>query len=338
MGKTALIGGLLLVILLFSTTSIIAVKGEKELVVIVTFSYLKPDVERLICSGEVYALVPSGVDPHEYQLKPSDLDLLKKADLIISTGHTSFERRISELVSSGEVKSKLLDILEIPGLGFIKNPVTSQLNYHMPLNDPVNYLVFMNYLLRAFIEIDREHLDCYLANYFSIVDELGVNILKYRGSMHGKIIVDEPHAQYFAEWLGFDVAWIVKPEEEYQVSPSDLKKLQDFARSGDIRSVFVTRPGNTPESTMLLELARDYSIPVIYVNNPSDVKGIYISLIDLVSQVEVLTRNTTLTETPSTSLQISQPQAITSIINLVVAFFIGVLAGYIIKAALSRKR
>jgi ABC-type metal ion transport system, periplasmic component/surface adhesin len=338
MSKTVLIGGILLVILLFSITSTAVVEGDKELVVIVTFSYLKPDVERLICNGEVYALVPGGVDPHEYQLKPSDVDLLKKADLIISTGHTSFEKRVSELVSSGEVNSRLVDILEIPGLKFSKNPVTSQINYHMPLNDPVNYLVFMNYLLRMFIEIDREHLDCYLAKYFSIINELNINILKYRDSMYGKIIVDKPHAQYFAEWLGFHVAWIVKPEEEYQVSPSDLKKLQDFVRSGDIRSVFVTRPGNTPESMMLLELARDYSIPVIWVNNPSDVNGVYNSLMDLVSQFEVWTRSTTLMETTSTSSLLSYSQTSNSIISLVISFMIGVLVGYVINAASRRRR
>jgi len=89
---------IVLTIVLMTSLLPVVVHSEDQVVVVVTFSYLKPDVERLLCNGVVYAIAQVGVDPHEYQLKPSDIDVLKNADIIVSTAHTHFELDIREHV------------------------------------------------------------------------------------------------------------------------------------------------------------------------------------------------------------------------------------------------
>ncbi|MEM1595631.1 MAG: zinc ABC transporter substrate-binding protein [Desulfurococcaceae archaeon] len=290
-----------LIILVFLITGLIitplttVASNEKQLNIVVTFNYFKPDVEKLICSGKLYSLIPPGIDPHEYQLKPSDIELLKKSDLIISTGHTSFELKIRDLVNNGEITAKLIDLTEIQGIKYLENPVTGRLNYHMPINDPINYMVFITSLYKTLIEIDSANLKCYTERYLDIINSVAINILQQRDTLTGKTIVDKPHAQYYAEWLGLHVLWIIKPEEEYQVTPGDIAKLRELTRYGDVKVVFVTRPGDSPESKLLLELANENSLPVIWVNNPSNESGVYYSLLDLLNQVNKLLRNNTLT-------------------------------------------
>ena len=64
----------------------------------VSFPNLAYDVGLLACEDDrIVSLAPAGSDPHEYQLTPEDVELLRRADLIISTGHVPFEARIKEL-------------------------------------------------------------------------------------------------------------------------------------------------------------------------------------------------------------------------------------------------
>lgn len=335
--KCPMIVLVLLVLVLFSSTLIINAEGEKQLIITVTFSYLEPDVEKLICSGEVYSLVPAGVDPHEYQLRPGDLELLRKSDLIVSTGHTSFEFKIRDLVNSGEISSKLIDLMDLQGIKYLKNPVTGQPNYHMPINDPVNYIIYITSLYETLIEIDPVNLECYTEKYLSVINNIFTNILQYRGTFHGNILIDKPHVQYYAEWLGLGVSWIVKPEEDYQVTPGDLSKLRDLLKHGNIRIVFVTRPGSSPESKLLLELADEGSLPVIWVNNPSNFSGVYDSLLDLLNQVRNITPITPLTA-KETSTETRESDVSTHVVAslAIVCYVIGVLSCLILKRTLRR--
>jgi zinc/manganese transport system substrate-binding protein len=309
----------------------IVVGGSGGVVVVVTFSYLKPDVERLMCGGVLYSIVPPGVDPHEYQLKPSDQEVLRSADIVVSTGHTSFEQSIRGMVERGEIKAILLDIIEDTGVRLKVNPVTKQYNYHMPVNDPVNYLLFLSKLVEVLVRLNPGSKECIYEKYARVVSNVTSTILVNAGRFRGKAaIVDAPHAQYLAEWLGFEVVQVLKAEEEYQVSPGDVEKAIDLARRGEVSVVFVTKPGVQPEGAKLIEIAREFNISVVMVDSPSGGTGVLENLVQLVNQISAV--HTTPSTTPS--LQNTEANYPTAIVTgiVILAGGLGFLAGYVFKS------
>ena len=69
-----------------------------------------------------------------------DVAKLREADVIVSTTHAPFETQIVEMVKSGEIKARLVEILRIKGIKILKNPAISTPNYHWPIYDPSNYI------------------------------------------------------------------------------------------------------------------------------------------------------------------------------------------------------
>lgn len=306
---------------------------ESQLVIATTFSYLKPDVELLLCGGVVYALVPFNVDPHDYQLRPSDIELLKRADVIVSTGHTSFELKIRDLVERGELNTKLVDMLSIPGIRILTNPVTGQPNYHLPIRDPVNYLVFMGVLVSVLTEIDPGNGNCYYSKFYYLVERVTKEILIYAGRFSGNVIVDNPHVQYCVEWLGFRVAWIVKPEESVQVTPENVRKIEELIKSRSLAAVFVTKPEVLPGSRLLAEMAEEHKVPVVEVYSPTSSAGVYNSLLDVVVQIKELNLTTTTTSKPliesGEEWLMHLRYAVPTVISFIVGFVAGALASRI---------
>jgi len=302
-------------------------------VIVVTFSHLKPDVELLLCNGVVYALVPPSIDPHDYQLKPSDIEVLRRADVIVSTGHTHFELEIRNLVKQGELSAKLVDLSSTPEVKLLVNPVTKQPNYHLPVRDPVNYLVFMSALARVLAEADPNNEKCYYGRFHGLAERLAREILVYRNQFNGSVVADGPHVQYCAEWLGLRVAWIVKPEEGVQVTPENVEKAKELIKSGGVVAVFVTKPKVLPESRLLVELAEEYGVPVVEVYSPTSSVGVYDSLLDVVMQVKELNLTTTVTLKPVAGDKGSWLAYLYYIVPVVASFTVGFIAGILVNRA-----
>lgn len=309
--------------------TIVHARSDKDQpVVIVTFSYLKSDVELIMCDGLVDTLVPPGIDPHDYQLKPSDLEALKSADIIVSTGHTHFELEIRDLVERGELRAKLVDVLETPGIRVLTNPVTGQLNYHLPIKDPLNYLVFMSVLARTLAEVDPSRGNCYYRKFHDLAEKLAEEILLHRGLFSGNVVVDSPHAQYYVEWLGFRVIWVAKPEEGVQVTPENVQRLRELVESGDIVAVIVTKPVESPESRFLVELASECGVPVVEVYGPASSVGVYSSLLDVVKQFKEL--NLTITTKLKPASGGNYDHVIHYFVFAAVSFVIGLVFGVLV--------
>jgi len=284
------------------------------------------------CGDVVISLVPPGVDIHEYQLTSRDLELLRTANLVVSTGHTSFELKIKELAERGELNVTVLDVLEIPGLKPSVNPVTNQLNYHMPVKDPVNYLLFTSRLTRVLAELNPSKAECYYSNYFRVLDEVYSKILVYRDEYNGLVVVDTPHAQYYVEWMGFNVAWILKYEEEVPVTAESLEKVRELLSSGHVKLLVVTE--GFPGEALLVEEAGKYGVPVIVVPHPSSDTSVLEGLHRVVSQLEELR----LERDRSAGISAVKREDYTSVLYVTLAFTSGVVVGVILSELYKRWR
>ena len=252
--------------------------------VVVTFSNLVYDVEPLLCEGDVVEyLAPPGVDPHNYQLSPSDVEKLRRADLVVSTAHAPFEVVVKDLIRRGELRALLVEIPEIPGVKILSNPVLGTPNYHMPIYDPVNYVEFITYLANTLSTLRPECSKHYRDAAARVASEVR-ELVDRAPKLSVVAAADTPLAQYAVTWLGVDVKYLVIREHGAPASPSDVSRIREAVRSGKVRLAVVAKPPRSKASEMLKGIAGEAGIPVIYVPQPFQEGSIIDKLRDVLTQ------------------------------------------------------
>jgi zinc/manganese transport system substrate-binding protein len=239
--------------------------AEKGLLIVVTFPNLRDDVRLLTCKGDkVVALVPPGADPHQFQLTPQAVETVKKADLIISTGHAPFELKLRDIVS----EDKLIEIPRINGIKLLRNPVTGQPNYHMPIYDPSNYRVFVKYVAEKLGEARPDCRDVYRRNAEKVITELN-RLVQEAPRLDLIAVGSAPPVQYAVSWLGLKVEWLLSPEHGVPPSPSGIEKARELLREGAVAVIMETEGGlATVADRKLLELAEATGSPVMRIPPP----------------------------------------------------------------------
>ncbi|MET1160572.1 MAG: zinc ABC transporter substrate-binding protein [Thermoprotei archaeon] len=235
--------------------------------VIVTFSNLVPDILQLLCPyDKIDYIAPPGVDPHTYTLKPSDIEKLRRVDIVISTGHTPFEYRIRELRERGVFNAILIEIPHIPGIVLKENPVTHTINYHMPIYDPYNYIAFIEHIAKELSHINPSCSTVYMERASSVVERVQ-SIIKETPHINATAIADHPFVQYAIEWIGIEIVYLIAQEHEISGSPK-LESIDKLLSEKTIKYAVITDPPKTSYSQWLLAKAEEYNIPIIRVKSP----------------------------------------------------------------------
>jgi len=237
----------------------------KGLLIVVTFPNLKYDVEQLVCSGDsVVSIVPPGVDPHQFQLTPEALKLIKKADLVISTGHAPFEVKMRDIVKP----EKLVEIPRVPGIRLLTNPDTGKPNYHMPIYDPENYKAFINYVAS---KLEQLRLDCrtvYEEKRAKLIAELE-KLVAEAPRLNATAVGSAPPVQYAVEWLGLHVALLLAPEHNVPPTSRTIQKAEKLLGEGAV-AVIMVYGGEpvTPADSKLSQMAKDVGAPMLSIPPP----------------------------------------------------------------------
>ena len=257
---------LLIITFIFTFSApLVNLEGPRGLSVITTFPGLAYDVGNLVCGSDVVeSLLPPGVDPHEYSLTPGDIEKLKSADLIVSTGHTGFEVKIEELWRTGVLKGALVNILEIPGLMVAVNPSTGQLDYHMPLYYPLNYLLFVRNISQTLAALNPSEASCYMEKARNIAEKVA-DLFATAPRLRGVAVGDLPYTVYVAKWLGLDLIGLLVKEEGVPATPEEVSTFRSLMANGSVSYVLVTFYGsdNPTASRQLEDWARMYGVKII---------------------------------------------------------------------------
>jgi len=324
--KTTMLVALLVVLLV---TPIYTVRADNGVYIVSVFPNIARDVSLIICSGDVVDyLIPPGVDPHEYQLTTGDYDKLSRASVIISTGHTGAEEKIEEMVSSGELKAVLINIMEIPGIRLAVNPSTGQPNLHMPIYDPLNYIMFIENLTNTLASINPSRADCYRENALRVINEVvALTAGNYRRYLGTPTVLDSPELQYAVEWMGFRVLKTLIPEHDVQPSPQDVSAVEELLRSGEVPVVFVTAPVQSSESQLLQELAGKYNVTVVSIPSPVA----YNSTVEKLESIALTLSSMNLNYTTGVKqvTEVGQSAASTYIL-VFLSLLVGIIAGFIV--------
>ncbi len=293
--------------------------SSNGLVIVVTFPSLVNDVKQLLCSGDtVISIVPWGVDPHTYTLTPGDIDILRRADVIVSTGHASFETKIRELVNEGVIKGVLIELPKINGIAIKKNPNTGQPNYHMPIYDPKNYALFIDRLTNVLIQLRPECRTYYLDHENSIMNKL-FSIVYSANKTQVKAVAESPVLQYAVEWLGVDIKYLMIREHGVSASAQDVLEIENALKNGDVKLVVVSKPVKTSAGNKLVDLAEKYNVPILYVPSPLTNNTMLYRIGVVVSRFDsIVAEINTVSETQLSKTSTTQPDPVT-----VLALFLG---------------
>ncbi len=313
---------MLILVPLLSMNTVIGL--NRGLYVVVTFPNLIYDVKPLLCNNDyVVSIAPAGIDPHEYQLTPDNVEDLKKADIIISTGHAPFEKNIEEMIGK-EVKGEIIVIPKIPGIKILTNPATGNPNYHMPIYDPDNYILFIEYVSNVLARKNPECASHYYEKAKDIEHEIRL-LVSRTPKLNIVAAADTPSIQYAVSWIGIKVKYLMIKEHGVPATPKDLEKIAESMKNGEVKLAVVNSPPKSKASESLKKLAEKYSIPILYVPNPIGERSFLDKLTAISNQISDLRTKISPEENTSQKRLIfeSEKNVITAVAALLLLFITG---------------
>lgn len=263
--------------------------GEDGLLIVVSFPNLKNEVSQLLCSDDkIYVISSSSIDPHEYQLTIDDIEHVKKADLVITLGHAPFEIKLRSLVG----KDKLLEIPSIKGMRLFINPDTGVVNPHMIIYDPHNYVLFLKDVAARLAALRPSCSSHYLGQALMLEAEVE-ELINNAPRVHVKAVASLPYIQYAVNWLGIDVVKLLSKEHGVPVSPDDIEQVRKLMENKLIAVAAIAVLNDNPATrtdARLLELAKEYDMPVLRVPSPYAPGTILEKMKQLVEEIKVLAK------------------------------------------------
>jgi len=210
---------------------------------------------------QVEYLVPPGVDPHQYQLTPEQIEEIQRADVIVTLGHLPAEEKIEELEQEGILKGKVLGIGDYQKYGFRYLPERWYNNKHNPHGiwlDPYNALAIAKAVEDA---LGFSAYDCRFLEFKAKVE--GIVLAYQKLGLEGKkALVELPSQQYALEWMGIVVVGSILPEEE--VPAKSVDELLDVAKTVDV--IVYSEESPEPLKSAALELSKRTGVPAVEVS------------------------------------------------------------------------
>jgi len=201
---------------------------------------------------QVESIAAPSQDPHSIELKPFQIDRLKKADLVIRIGldHEPWLSRIkmTKQVLDASVGVPLLQA-ETPRLRVERRAHSHAFgNPHYWL-DPENAKPITASIVEALGKLDPAHKAEYEKNRMDFIGKLDARLkawkealAPYRGT---KVVVMHDSWPYFAARFGLSIVAAAEPTPGVPPSPSELAKLFERMRQHNVRFL-IADPSSNP--------------------------------------------------------------------------------------------
>lgn len=203
------------------------------------------DVAKTIAgdAAEVKGIMRAGEDPHVYDVRPRDVQLLAEADLILMNG-LHLEATLAHVVENN-AKGKVVKLAETPAIV----PLESEATRGAP--DPhcwFNVSYFRVYAERArdgLIDADPKNADGYRRRadaYLKQLDELHEWVKKEIETVprERRVMVTSHDAfQYFGRTYFVDVFAVIGISTEQQPKPQDVQRLESLVRERGVKALFI---------------------------------------------------------------------------------------------------
>lgn len=205
------------------------------------------DLARTIAGddAEVIGIMRAGEDPHIYDVRPRDAQLLARADVILANG-LHLEATLSHVIENNARKgAKIVHLAESPKI----TPLESEATRGAP--DPhcwfnVEYFrVYAEGVRDALVEVDPAHAEGFRTRadaYVKQLADLHEWVKKEIGSIprERRVMVTSHDAfQYFGRTYFIDVFGVIGISTEQQPKPGDIARLESLVRERGVKALFI---------------------------------------------------------------------------------------------------
>jgi manganese/zinc/iron transport system substrate-binding protein len=203
------------------------------------------DVAQVIAgdAAEVRGIMRAGEDPHVYDVRPRDVQLIAEGQLILMNG-LHLEATLAHVIEHNS-KGKVVRVAETPQIV----PLESEQTRGAP--DPhcwFNVQYFRVYAERArdaLIEADPKNADGYRQRaeaYLKELDSLHEWVRQQIGSIPRErraMVTSHDAFQYFGRTYFIDVFAVIGISTEQQPKPQDVARLESLVRERGVKALFV---------------------------------------------------------------------------------------------------
>ena len=221
-----------------STNTAEAKQNNQKIDVVVSFNPLKEFAEAVGKDKiEVKVIVPEGTEPHDFEPKPRDMEIINKAKVFVYNG-LGMESWVEKTL--GALDNKNLNIVEASkGAELIKDK-----NY-----DPHTWLSLREAktearnIKDALVKVDTANKDYYEKNYEDFskkLDDLYNDYKKKFDTVTNKNFVTGHAAfAYLCRDFGLEQKSVEDMFAEGEPTPQKMKELVDFSKQNNIKTIFM---------------------------------------------------------------------------------------------------
>ena len=223
--------------------------------------------------GDVLVLVPEGVEPHAFQLTPDVIKIAESADLIVHTGHMSWEFKLVNVTGKPSVG---LDEYLAYGLNLSYIPGTGDLNLHGYWLKVENSIAIARAIAHKLAEIDPGNAEFYMDNLKIFENKVKAlksfieSTVESYGIRGVKVVVTFPAEAYVAESFSLEpVASIVKGPNLF-ISGSELYRVSEMLKNGSVKLILLSKLSQKMKAVeYAYQLSRDTGVKIAYVRTIS---------------------------------------------------------------------
>lgn len=217
---------------------------------------------------QVQGIIPEGTDSHTFEPRPSDAQILSKADLIFVNG-LYLEAPTVKLAQSS--KPKDTKIYELGSNTISKNQWVFDFSFPKEQGEPNPHLwvnpkyaaAYAKLAAQQLTQLDPAGKDYYaknLKNYLQRLDELDKVTREVVASIppkNRKLLTYHDSWAYWAREYGFDVIGAIQPSDFKEPSAKDVARLVDQIRKVGVPAIFGSE---VYPSTIEEQIAREANV------------------------------------------------------------------------------
>ena len=277
---------------LFATVSAARADARAGKLQVVCTTTMIADLARQLVgeAAEVRGIMKPGEDPHVYEVRPRDVQLIAGADLLLMNG-LHLEATLGRVVDNNTKKgAKVVRLAETPRIV----PFESEKSRGAP--DPhcwfsVPYFrIYAERARDALIELDPKNADIYRKNarsYLLELDELHRWTTQQIGSIPRErraMVTSHDAFQYFGRTYFIDVFAVIGISTEQQPKPRDIARLESIVRDRNVRALFIETSVSPTLNNLVRKIARRTGITIggtLYSDSlgpPDSAAGTYIGM------------------------------------------------------------
>lgn len=248
---------LLCVFVLILCTACTSTPVQSDKLQVYTSFYAMYDFTRLIGGDlvQITNLVPSGVEPHDWEPAPADMRKLESGGVFIYSGH-HMESWTESVISS--IKSDKLIAVETA------KDIPESSDPHVWLN-PNYALIQMKAICDALSDADPKNKDMYMANYqvcSEKIQKLDSAYLNAGFTKHDIVVAHEAYG-HLCDKYGLKQVAVEGLQGDSDPSPAKMVKIIEFARTNNIEYIFFE---NDTETKVLNTIKNEIGAQTLMLN------------------------------------------------------------------------